>query len=283
MGAFGFILATTTTGVLGSVVTKVTGNAIDSSRIILTIHQYPIQQFFRRTVIQYIGTSLDGVICSLRTNTPLFLRNQVFFDVGDEFCFQGVDAKERRRMFFDFSFRVVPVAGTRPRPLNDSIPAPDLPDYDRHSTRTLVTGDNKGLLDGTGKAVIEGALFGVAGGALARVAPALAGAHPVPIVPGKVGIILGMSSATGVAVPVKNLAFPSTEPDRATLFVEFATEAQHHVNRLARCAVENSVGLEIIMRIGSTTDTTARVNPTGAIGAQNCQFYWSVNEEINLP
>ncbi|KAF2003876.1 hypothetical protein P154DRAFT_572711 [Amniculicola lignicola CBS 123094] len=187
VGAVGFIIATTTTGVLGSIVMK---------------------QFYRRTVIQYIGTSLNGVICSLR--------------------------------------------------------------------------DNKGLLDSTGRAVIEGALFGVAGGALAWVAPALAGAHTVPIVPGKVNIILGIGSTMGVAALVKNLVFLLMELDCATLFVEFATEAQHYVNCLVRCAIENGVGLEIVMRIGSTTDMTARVNLAGAIGAQHCQFYWSVNEEVNL-
>lgn len=71
-----------------------------------------------------------------------------------------------------------------------------------------------------------------------------------------------MSSATGIAGPIKNITFPSPTPDHAALFVEFATEAQHQVNRLVHCALENSVGLEPDMKIGSTTEnmgTVARV------------------------
>lgn len=280
LGALGFIAGTTTTGVLGSIVTRVTGNAIDASSITLTIYQYPAQQFYRKTVIEYIGTTLHSVLYCLRTNTPFNYRSRVYFDIGDGFRFEGLDAKERYRMFFEFSFRVIPKEGTQPRSLNDSIPPPNLPNYNRDAARTLVTGDNKGLLDGAGWAVAEGVLFGIVGGALPKVFPALGRSAVISTVPGKVNVIVGLSSITGIAGPVKNLAFPSAELDKAALFVEFATETQCHVNRLIQCAAENGVGLELDMKIGSTTNLEATLAQTDTAGSQNQSFYWSATANV---
>lgn len=44
--------------------------------------------------MQYIGAMLESVITTIRTNRYLMSHNRVFFEVGDEFRFEGVDAKE---------------------------------------------------------------------------------------------------------------------------------------------------------------------------------------------
>ncbi|KAF2186615.1 hypothetical protein K469DRAFT_686997 [Zopfia rhizophila CBS 207.26] len=205
-GIYGFLISTTATGVLGSVVTKIAGNASDAGLVILTIHQCLTQQFYRRT------------------------------------------------MFFNLTFRVIPRAGTQPRKLSNGVAPPNLPNYAHNATRTVSTGDQKGFLDGVGRAAFEGALFSLVSGGVAKAVSggALASTKIIETVKGKVNVIVGMSSATGVAGPVRNLAFPSEQLDKATLFVEFATEIQHHVNRLVQCATSNRVGLEIDIKIGST-------------------------------
>lgn len=280
VGAVGFVLGTVTTGAIGSLVTKVTGNAIDANSITLTIQQYPLQQFYRQTVNTYIGTTLDSVVACLRTNTAYTMTNRVFFDVGSELDFQGVGTKEKRRMLFDLSFRVVPLDDM---PTNRDIPAPALSVYDRDATRTHVSGNNKGLLDGCVGAVLEGAAFGLIGGAVGRAIPRLAGSYCYKTTPsGTVNIILNMSSATGLGAPLRNLTFPSAEPDRAALFVEFVTEVQEQLNRLVSCAADNGVGLEFDMKIGSTTARTANVSQ-GPAGAEQCEFYWDVSGKVNRP
>lgn len=283
IGTTGFVVGTTITGMLGSVTTKVTGNAIDSSKVDFTVYQSPVQQFYRKTVTQYIGATLQGVVDSIRMNRHLTSQSRVFFEISDELRFDGIKGKERRRMFFEFSFKVVPLDGTLPRTIDQSIPAPDLPNYDHDSTRTFVAGANQHLLSGVPWAVVEGAFFGVVGGALGRAFPTLMKPTFIETVPGKINVIVGMSSITGAAGPIKNLTFPSTAPDHAALFVEFATEAQHQVNRLVRCALENGVGLDLDMKIGSTTDMTADVNMNDTTAAQHCQFHWDVSEKVNRP
>ncbi|KAF7551909.1 hypothetical protein G7Z17_g4668 [Cylindrodendrum hubeiense] len=281
LGWLGFAAGTTTTGILGSVVTKVTGNYWDADKMTATIHLYPTQQFYRKTVIQYIGSALDNVVCCLRANTAFTSHNRVFFDIHDGFNFQGLDAKEQRRMFFKFSFRVIPPPGTRSRSPDEGIPARDLTSYDRQDTRTLTMGDNKNLLNGIGQAVKEGACFGILGGVCGKIAPVLTRSAFIHTVPDKIGVIVGMSTATGIAGPAKNLMSPSMEPDHAALFIEFVTEVQCHVNRLVQCAVENNVGLELEMEIGSTTNMTANAHMSSTLGSQDCAFFWGVKETVN--
>ncbi|KAH8743992.1 hypothetical protein F5883DRAFT_591103 [Diaporthe sp. PMI_573] len=100
-------------------------------------------------------------------------------------------------MFFDFSFKVVPLPGTLPRPLDQSVPAPDLPNYELHNTCSFELGTNKHLLDGISRAVVEGAVFSLFGGAVAKAFPVLMKPGYIQTVPGEIGAIVGMSSATG--------------------------------------------------------------------------------------
>jgi hypothetical protein len=282
-GILGFFAGTTATGVLGSVVTKIAGNASNAGQVILTIHQCPIQQFYRKTVNIYIGTVLESVLRCLQTNDKFQYHNLVKFDIEDGFLFQGLDAKEKHQMFFDLAFRVVPKSGTEPRKLGEGVAPPNLPAHAHNATRTVSTGDQMGLLAGVRDAAFEGAKFGIVGGAVATLVPggALAGAKIVETVKGKVNVIVGMSSATGVAGPIKNLAFPSEELDKATLFVEFATEVQHHVNRLVQCATSNSVGLEIDMKIGSASKMEGTLSsPSHIAGIQNHTCYWETNARV---
>jgi hypothetical protein len=160
---------------------------------------------------------------------------------------------------------------------------PDLSDYDYNATRTISTGDQKGYLNGVGKADLGGGLFSLVGGGIAKAIPdgALAGSKIIGTVKCKVGVIVGMSSATGVAGPVKYLAFPSEELDKAALFVEFVTEVQCHINRLEQCATSNGVGLEVDMKIGSTNRLeTTLSQPIHTAETQNHILYWSTTANL---
>lgn len=53
------------------------------------------------------------------------------------------------------------------------------------------------------------------------------------------------------------------------------------MNRLVRCALDNGVGLELDMKIGSIKEKMGIVEPSAVAGAQHCKFYWEVSEKVN--
>lgn len=271
---YGFFASTTATGVIGSVTSKVISNTIDADQVTLRIHQHPVQRFYRHTVTNYIGTVLESILHSIQINSGTSLTNRVYFELSDTFDFRGASAKQDRMMFFEFKYKVIPRPRTRLRPLRRGIPPLDLPIYDQEATREVVLGGGKSALDGAGQAVLEGCGFGIAGGALGQLAPGLMKQITVPIVRGEVGIIVGMSSATGVMGPTKDLLLAGATADKASLWLEFVTEVQNQVNRMIRCAKDNRVGLELSMAIGSNEKVDGSFPEMGATGSQQHDVFW---------
>jgi hypothetical protein len=271
---YGFIASTTATGVLGSVTSKVISNTIDADAVTLTIHQHPVQRFYRQTVNGYIGSVLESVLHCIQINSEITLTNRVYFDLSDAFDFRGASAKQNRKMFFEFRYKVIPAAGSRARPLARGVQPRALPTHDADATREVVVGAGKSVLDGTGRAVLEGCAFGIVGGGLGKFAPGVMKQIHVPTVPGKVSIIVGMSSATGVMGPAKDLLFAGATADKASLWLEFVTEVQDQVNRLIRCAKDNEVGLEISMAIASSEKVNGSFPEMGATGSQHHDLFW---------
>lgn len=261
-GTVPFIAGTTATGILGGVAAKVTGNAFGSDKTVFTIHHHLVQHSYRKTVEQYIGTILENVIMAIRTNSHFEVQNRVYFDVDDNLRFE---INEKRRTYFDFSFKVIPPPGTLPQPLDRGVSAPDLPDYDPQSRETVVAG-TKSLVDGVYNGIKQGALFGLANGASASL---------LFLFLGKAGIILGVSGATKLVDQINHLAPPSTAPEKTALRMEFVAEVRHQVDRLIDCAKENRVGLELDMQIGPTS------NSTGAV-EKFCQFNRTVGKKVNM-
>ncbi|KAL3473089.1 hypothetical protein BJX99DRAFT_261636 [Aspergillus californicus] len=279
-GIWGFVASTTATGILGSVTSKVAANTIDADLVILTVHQYPAQRFYRLTVTTHIGTVLESVFHCLRTHKSLTLTNRVYFELDDTFEFRGVEARQNRKMFFEFSYEVIPKLGSSRRPLGESIPPPALATYDEGAVRGVMVGGGKGLLDGTGRAVLEGCLFGVAGGALGSTVPKLVKPWVVPIVRGEVDILVGISSFTGAAGPAKDLLMGGSSWDRATLFLEFSTELQSQVNRVLRCATDNEIGIDLKMAVGIAESINGRFPEMGAMGSERHDMVWFTEAKV---
>lgn len=281
-GAVGLTMASAISGTIGSSTTRILSNSIDGSRVALIIHQHPAQQFYRQAVLRYLEASFESVLSAVRMNAAYEVRNRISFDVAGSMSFQRTKAKEGRRMFFDLHFRVIPQDGSNLRDFDDGIPPPNLPEYKQGSTRMVTVGDNKSLLDGVTYSLVEGALFGVAGGCVGGLFPALARPGTITTVPGKVGVIVGIPSVTGIAGPLMNLAFPSNEPDRASLFIEFVTEVQCHLNRMMRCATENQVGLDLSISILSASEMEVSTEVSEANGSQQDSLHWQTEAKVNL-
>jgi hypothetical protein len=68
--------------------------------------------------------------------------------------------------------------------------------------------------------------------------------------------------------------------DRATLFIEFATELQSQMNPLLQCATDNEVGLELKMAIGVNEAINGRYPAMGAMGSELSDVCWLTEAKV---
>ncbi|KAF2017539.1 hypothetical protein BU24DRAFT_420567 [Aaosphaeria arxii CBS 175.79] len=273
IGAIGFAAGTTTTGVLGSVMTRLVSNQTNGDCQIFSINRYLIQQHYRKTFMTYVETVMQPIFKAIQTNTASGGTDVQTCRLEDIFLIQGLDAKERNHTMFRLRHHVIPKKGPR-RNIAKSIPPAALPTYARNATRQVKIGSSQSSLEGVDQIVVEGALFGALGGALLKEIPVLGGSIIIPTVPGKIGVIVGMSSATGTAGSLDNITFPSTGVDKMTFWIEFATELQCHFHRLVECAINNGVVLEVTMEMGCALGFNAAVPHAGTVGGYTQLFYW---------
>ncbi|EHK19627.1 uncharacterized protein TRIVIDRAFT_46707 [Trichoderma virens Gv29-8] len=263
-----FMTCVTVAGVFWGIGTKVAGNVLGSEKMTFILHQHLIQQSYRKTIEQNIGTMLENVVTSIRTNSPFELRKRVYFDVDDMLRF---DTHEKRRMFFDFSCKVIPPPGTSPQPLDQGNPAAELPSYKPESTQTVVT-ETKSLADGIRHGFQEGALLGLAGGALASL---------LFLVFGGTGVVLGVFAAIVLVSRITHSAIPSASPDRTALITEFCGETRSQMMSLVDCAVNNNVGLEIDMQVWSTAINPGSAHPKKGASKIILQFNRTVSKKVD--
>lgn len=221
------------------------------------LRQDLIQQSYRKTIDKYIGSALENAVTSIRTQEPSeFQKTRFYFDVDYKLRFT---IREKRRLFFDLSYKVITPSATSHQPLHQGVSAPDLPHYDPESTRTVIT-EAKSLIEGIGHGAQEGALLGLASGALAIL---------LCLVFGKIGtcIFLGIIGATILLAQRNHSVIPLETPDKTALTEEFGREVLQQVMRLMRCAHDNTVGLELGMQVWSTAVETEDAHPK--IGASS--------------
>ncbi|KAL6693705.1 hypothetical protein J3F84DRAFT_69355 [Trichoderma pleuroticola] len=249
-----FIAVTT----VWAISTRVAGNVLGSERVTYILRQDLIQQSYRKTIDKYIGSTLQNAVTSIRTQEPSKFQKRFYFDVDYKLRFT---IREKRRLFFDLSYKIITPSGKSPRPLQQGVSAPDLPNYDPQSTQTAMT-EAKSLAEGIRHGVQEGALLGLTSGALACL---------LCLVFGKASIFLGIIGSTILVAQNNHSAIPLAAPDKAVLTEEFGGEARHQMMRLVRCATDNAVGLELNMGIWSTAIETEAANPK--IGASSMIFF----------
>ncbi|KAH0521947.1 hypothetical protein TsFJ059_005875 [Trichoderma semiorbis] len=252
-----FIAVTTVWGIS----TRVAGNILGSDRLTYILRQDLIQRSYRKTIDKYIGSALENAITSIRTQEASeFQKTRFYFDVDYKLRFT---IREKRRLFFDLSYKVITPSGKSPRPLQQGVSAPDLPNYDPQSTQTVMT-EAKSLVEGIRHGAQEGALLGLASGALAIL---------LCLVFGKFGIFLGIIGATILLAQRNHSAIPLATPDKTALTEEFGREALEQVKRLVRCAKDNTVGLELDMEVWSTAVETEDAHPK--IGASSIILHYN--------
>lgn len=252
-----FIAVTTVWGIS----TRVAENILGSERLTYILRQDLIQQSYRKTIDKYIGSALENAVTSIRTQEPSeFRKTRFYFDVDYKLRFT---IREKRRLFFDLSYKVITPSGKSPRPLQQGVSAPDLPNYDPQSTQTVMT-EAKSLVEGICYGAQEGALLGLASGALASLSC---------LVFGKIGIFLGITGATILVAQRNHSAIPLATPDKTALTEEFGREAWEQVKRLLRCANDNTVGLELDMEVWSTAVETEDAHPK--IGASSIILHYN--------
>lgn len=224
-GPIPFIVGTMAVGTIWGIATKVSSNLIESETVSLVLQSYSIQQSYRKTIEQYLGTVLRDVTTSIRTNTTFRRQGSVDFDVCDGYRFQD----RKKRFFFVYSFAVLPEPGTPPRPLDEGIPPSELPSYDSSSIHTIDF--NPATVTGVFGSIGQGTILGFTTGASASLMSLLLGAP---------GILLGVLFAQ---LLVHHRAPPKSR-EKFLLLTEFKNELGRHMDRLLYCARDNNVGLK---------------------------------------
>ncbi|PTB72199.1 hypothetical protein M440DRAFT_1405579 [Trichoderma longibrachiatum ATCC 18648] len=222
-GPIPFIVGTMAVGTIWGIATKVSSNLTESETVFLVLQSYSIQQSYRKTIEQYLGTVLREVTTGLRTNTTFMRQGSVDFDVCDQYRFQD----RKKRIFFTYSFAVLPEPGSPPRPLDEGFPPPDLPSYDPSSTYTIER--KPATVTGVSGSIRQGTILGFTTGASASLMSLLLGAA---------GIILGVLLAK-LLIDHRD---PPKSRERVLLLAEFKTELGRHMDRLQYCARDNNIG-----------------------------------------
>jgi hypothetical protein len=281
VGFTGFLLSSAATGVIGSVTTKIVGNGLGANAVRLTYSPYEAQQRFRAAIIRHFDVYLETILLCVQTNTVGHLRRRTYLELEDGFSFLNSLASGTGRIYLDYKFEVVPRAGAQPRDLEQGVPPIDLSQHHATATEEFVFGTDS-IFDGVGWATFEGVAFGTVGSIIGSASPVLSKLHNVPIVPERVGILVGMQSATGAVGPAMKLAIPPAQVVRSSHFIELCAEIGEHVNRIANCAVRNGVGLKYCVIFGMEHNTEGTAPVGSASGYQRDTVYQSWEDTIGI-
>jgi hypothetical protein len=281
VGFAGFLISSAATGVIGSVTTKILGNGLGANSVRLIYSPYEAQQRFRAAIIRLFDVHLETILLCIQTNTVGNIRRKTFLELEDGFSFLNSLASGTGKFYLDYKFDVVPRAGSQPRDREEGVPPNDLSQHHATATEEFVFGTDS-IFEGVGWATFEGVALGTVGSFIGSVSPVLSKLHHVPIVPEKVGILVGMQSATGAAGPAMNLAIPPSQVVRSSHFIELCAEIGEHVNRVVNCAVRNGVGLKYCVIFGMERSTKGSAPVGSASGYQQDTVYQSWEDTIGI-
>lgn len=279
VGVGWFIASNMTAGIVGSITTKVAGNAIGASVTEVEYNPHRARLRFRTALINHFDAYVDPVIDCIRSNSPGRFNQETNLELDGSLSFLGYVLKhaveEKSSLFLRYQYQVTPLRNSGPRPIHEGAPPPDLPVHHQDATDILRFNEPGGVLDGVGGAVARGALFGgglgLLGQALGQAGPLFERMFVLDTAPG-MNMVFASESASAVADPLCNLIPGPSSEERAAYLIEFIAEIQHHVNRVSQCAINNGVGLIYKVELGIRRDISATA--AGTTGA-NADTVWN--------
>ncbi|KAL2852113.1 hypothetical protein BJY01DRAFT_244723 [Aspergillus pseudoustus] len=285
VGFIGLLASNVAAGILGSVTTKLTNNAIGTDDYEIEYQPYRAQMRFRNAIVHQFDAHLDPVIACIRSATPGTFQ-QVFalnLTGGLTFLkeFLKTTAKEGNQLCIRYDYAVIPPPNNSSRDVRDGIPPSDLPVYDPNATARYRVSESDGLMDGMAMALAKGAAIGCGVGVASQfvglVGPLFERMFVLDTA-GGINMVFSAETVSGVADPVCNLWPSSSAEDRAAYFVELSTEIQTHISRVAQCAIRNKVTLKYSVTLGIHRNINVGVDgPMGVAGsnATNEQVVWN--------
>jgi len=249
------LIAAVGAGAVSTAVSTITSNAMRPPIEQVRYHPEAAQRIFRNAVSQFLSTHFDPIIETIQRNRAANFGPLSFsVSISQAQGVLGFAYADGMSIFIEYSFRLRPRPGTPERDIEDSQPAPDLPNYtDPSDTIAYALPDdlrnaNQSLFDGLGWAVLRGTAVGAVGSMLLPLAPAW---YFLETAPGVAGIVYGIPTATGTASSaVEVVSSGSTPYERIAYSVHFASEIRLHVNRVLQCANRNGVELQYHIKAG---------------------------------
>ncbi|GFF86488.1 uncharacterized protein FMAN_15330 [Aspergillus lentulus] len=231
VGFVGLLGSNIAAGMLGSVTTKLTNNAIGTDDYGIQYNPHRAQLRFRTAIIQQFNVHLDPIIASIRSATQGTFTHRFALELTGSLAFINEFLKsaghEGRRLCLSYDYKVIPRQNTCPHEICEGIPPPDLPVHDPNVTATFRGGEADGLLDGMGMAFAKGAAIGCGVGVASQFAGLVGPLFERMFVldtAGGINMVFSAESVSGIVDPVCNLYPGPTPEDRAAYFVELSTE-----------------------------------------------------------
>lgn len=279
VGVGWFIASNMTAGILGSITTKVAGNAIGAGVTEVEYNPHRARLRFRTALVNHFDAYVDPIIDCIRSNSSGRFNQETSLALDGSLSFLGYVLKnaveENCSLFLRYQYEVVPLRSSGPRPIHEGAPPPDLPLHHQDATDILRFNEPGSVLDGVGGAVARGALFGgglgALGQALGQAGPLFERMFVLDTAPG-MNMVFACESASAVADPLCNLIPGPSSEERAAYLIEFIAEIQHHVNRVSQCAINNGVGLVYKVELGIRHEISATAS--GTTGA-NTDAVWN--------
>ncbi|KAL5356943.1 hypothetical protein BJX96DRAFT_172074 [Aspergillus floccosus] len=256
VGAGWLIASNMTAGIVGSVTTRIAGNAIGANVTEVEYNPHRARLRFRSAIVEHFDAYLDPIIDCIRSNTPGSFRQETALTLSGSLAFlrhlvQSV--QENSDVYLRYNYQVVPNHNSRARSIKEGAPLPDLPVHHEDAMATLRLNEPDGVLDGIGSAVARGALFGggigLIGQALGQTGPLFERMFVLDTAPG-MNMVFASESASAAADPLCNLIPGPSSEERAAYLIELVAEIQLHINRVSQCAMNNGVGLIYEVELG---------------------------------
>lgn len=264
VGVGWLIASNVTAGIIGSVTTKVAGNAIGASVTEVEYNPHRARLRFRAAIIDHFDAYLEPVIDCIRSNSTGSFRQTTNLALTGSLEFLRLliesAGQDRSDVYLRYEYEVVPLNNSCSRPIYEGAPAPDLPLYHEDATAILRLNEPDSVFEGVAGAVARGTIFGggigLLGQALGQTGPLFERMFVLDTAPG-MNMVFASESVSGAADPLCNLIPGPSSEERAAYLIELIAEIQHHINRVSQCAMNNGVGLVFAVELGIQHHTSA--------------------------
>lgn len=241
-------------GIIGGAVSRVAGNVMDDDPMLIAFyHPQTGQRIFRQAIMAFLDTHIQPIINAIMRNNRRAPERQVLnLELTGDLSILTASVTEGSQLFIELCFEVIPNDDTQPRPLEQGIPPPELPQHHQGARQAYILPRRApGVLDGTAKSGGKGLLVGAIAACLAPISPAFQVWHLVPTVPGlNMGAFFGLPTLSGFGAAATELANPTCPSGAMVSWVDFAAEFGLHINRVIECAARNGVGLHYYVAAG---------------------------------